>query len=91
VSYRWHLLDRLSNGYRLKGLLMTNNNTFTITLTPFQALQTKRGYENEGYQVNMMEIASASFIDGTYKYFFSLTNNNFAQQNNTILIEGATA
>ena len=75
----------------------TTGNTFTITLTPLQALQTKVGYESQGYQVNMMEVASASFIDGTYKYHYTLskhgggmsikTNNN--NNNNNKLLEVA--
>lgn len=51
-------------------------NTFTITLTPFRALQTKRGYERDGYQVSMVELYKTSHIDDTFKYQFALTSND---------------
>ena len=70
---------------------MNTGNTFTITLTPLQALQTKVGYESQGYQVQMMEIASASFIDGTYKYHYTLSggSNGMVINNNNKLLEVA--
>ena len=84
MSYRWYLLGGLPDGsYAM-------NNTFSITLTPLQALQTKVGYESQGYQVQMMEVHKASHIDNTYKYHFTLSGGGVAvTYNNNNLLEVA--
>ena len=70
---------------------MNTGNTFTITLTPIQALQTKVGYESQGYQVHMMEICRDSFIDNTFKYHYTLSGSSKGMviNNNNKLLEVA--
>ena len=74
--------------------MKNNNNTFSITLTPHEAIQVKVGYENQGYRVKMLEINKASHIDNTYKYHFTLTGckkTRITNNNSNLLLEGVTA